>query len=67
MTKDELIKRLDELGNLNAKSNPLAAGVLFALSGLCIDNNEYLLAEAIMPLVNEYLSNLKAKMKAYEN
>jgi len=59
MTREELAKELEKLGDINSESNPVAASVLFTLSGLIICEEEMLLAIEANKINDKFLNQLK--------
>ena len=66
MNKEELIKELNRLAELNELSNPIAASVLYTLSGLCLTDNEGLISIETERINNHFLTNLQ-KLNKDEN
>jgi hypothetical protein len=59
MTREELAKELERLGDINAEINPVAASILFTLSGLIITETEMLLAIETHKINDEFIKQLK--------
>lgn len=59
MNKEILIEKLEQLGDLNAKTNPIVAGILFTLAGLCMTEEEHILASICKNIVDEKLQSHK--------
>jgi hypothetical protein len=59
MTREELAKELERLGDINAEINPVAASILFTLSGLIITETEMLLAIETHKINDKFIKQLK--------
>lgn len=62
MDKQTLIKELNRLAEANEQTNPVAASVLYTLSGLCLTDNEALIAISTNK-INDYFINQLNKNK----
>lgn len=61
MNKETLIKELNRLAEANEITNPIAASVLYTLSGLCLTDNESLIAISTNKINEYFLTQLKQK------
>lgn len=59
MDKKTLIKEINRLAEANESTNPIAASVLYTLSGLCVMDNEYLIAIETEKINNFFLTQLQ--------
>jgi len=59
MTRNELAKELERLGDINSDAHPLAATVLLTLSGLITTGNEKLLALEADKINDLFIKQLK--------
>lgn len=61
MDKETLIKELNRLAEANETTNPIAASVLYTLSGLCLTGNEALIAISTHKINEHFLKQLQPK------
>lgn len=61
MDKETLIKKLNQLAEANEKTNPIAASVLYTLSGLCIMDKEHLIAIETDKINDYFITQLNKK------
>lgn len=61
MDKETLIKELNRLAEANETTNPIAASVLYTLSGLCLTDNEALIAISTHKINEHFLKQLQPK------
>lgn len=66
MNKETLIKELNRLAELNETTNPIAASVLYTLSGLCATDKEILISIEADSINNHFLTQLQ-KLNKHEN
>lgn len=61
MDKETLIEELNRLAEANETTNPIAASVLYTLSGLCVMDKEYLIAIETESINNHFLTQFQPK------
>lgn len=59
MDKLTLIKELNRLAELNETTNPIAASVLYTLSGLCATDKEILISIEADSINNHFVTQLR--------
>lgn len=59
MDKETLIKELNRLAEDNEQTNPIAASILYTLSGLCVTDAEELLAIETEKINNFFIKHLR--------
>lgn len=58
MNKQTLIEELNRLAEANETTNPIAASVLYTLSGLCLTGNEALIAISTNKINDYFIKQL---------